>query len=77
VGVDLEQVPHWPAFVLDRMESGTWKAMTNTGRPKTPIFNLWLTDSKHLTEGEARDLARRMLDGIYARAHPNGCPERH
>lgn len=69
--------PKWPDFVLYKDADGRWNASTDTGRPKTPIFTVWMGVSESLPEWMIRDEARRRLDNAYARAHPNGCPGSH
>jgi hypothetical protein len=69
--------PKWPDFVLYKDSSGRWEAATDTGRPKTPIFTVWMNAHADLPESLIRAEARHTLDEAYARAHPNGCPGSH
>jgi hypothetical protein len=77
-------VPKWPDFSIERIgqrpdENGryTYSVKTDTGRPKTPIFQLWMSMSKDFSEGERRMLAREELMHLYRNAHPRGCPGGH
>jgi hypothetical protein len=73
------EIPKWPNFSLrHEVHQGTdiWVVRTDTGRPKTPIFSLMVTNGMGvMNREEARRAARIELDTRYARAHPNGCPE--
>lgn len=53
-----------------------WRASTDTGRPDTPVFSIWLTSSAHLSEDEARFILGERLLAAYTKAHPLGCGSR-
>lgn len=70
--------PKWPDFevkLIPFRSHRIWIARTDTGRPRTPIFTIGLTNCKHdLPEESVREYARVRLDYEYEKAHPNGCP---
>ena len=73
-----DDAPAWPNFKVetyylagDTSYPPRWRAATDTGRPKTPIFVM----SGQLPEGmTAHEVAQRALLEAYERAHPHGCP---
>lgn len=73
----MPDVPKWPDFSLTlSVHRGTdiWIVKTDTGRPKTPVFSLMLTNGMGvMNREEAEQAARVELDTRYARAHPSGC----
>jgi len=70
--------PKWPDFEVKRIPyqgNLIWIARTDTGRPRTPIFTIGLTNCRHdLPEESVREYARVALDYQYEQAHPDGCP---
>lgn len=74
----MTSIPEWPDFslVFD-YDKDCWVAATDTGRPKTPIFNLIIKAHEDIPEDIVRQFAREDLDKAFARAHPDGCPGSH
>lgn len=83
------KVPVWPDFGVEKLPGNVgeayynatsaqtiWRASTDTGRPDTPVFSIWLTTSAHLDEETARELLGERLRAAYDKAHPNGCGSR-
>lgn len=77
-------IPKWPDFEVERIgetvdEHGgaTYAIRTDTGRPKTPVFQVWETLPTYCSDQERRMLAAFTLARLYEDAHPNGCPVRH
>lgn len=77
-------VPKWPDFSIERIgetvnEQGraTYAIRTDTGRPGTPVYNLWASLPVGCSDRERRMIAKWRLQDIYEKAHPNGCPGTH
>lgn len=74
-----EVIPEWPDFGVEKMPADTkrgydiWRASTDTHRPGTPVFSVFVTGSG-LDEATARELLGAKLRDAHAKAHPNGCP---
>lgn len=71
--------PKWPDFSLEPIADPcnglrTWAARTDTGRPITPVFALWVSIPVDSTDEQAREIAREELWRRFRAAHPSGCP---
>lgn len=82
-------VPVWPDFGIEKLPGNVgeayynatsaqtiWRASTDTKRPGTPIFSIWLTTSLDISEEEARERLGARLRDEYDKAHPHGCGSR-
>jgi hypothetical protein len=79
------EVPAWPDFAVEevaperygqRGDWFIWRASTDTKRPGTPIFSVWVAQAHRLSAAEARELLGIRLREEYEKAHPNGCGSR-
>lgn len=78
------EVPVWPDFGIEEVPGEVytqhgmhvWRGSTDTKRPGTPIFSIWVAQTHRLPEDEARKLLGERLRAAYAAAHPHGCGSR-